>query len=50
VSLKKTTDPTSNGTREFGLTVRIEVNLPATGDQDTYDKIFKSIRENFLNV
>lgn len=33
----------------FGLTVRIEINLPATGDQDTYDKIFKSIRENLLN-
>lgn len=33
-----------------GLTVRIEINLPATGDQDTYDKIFKSIRENFLNA
>lgn len=32
-----------------GLTVRIEINLPATGDQDTYDKIFKSIRENLLN-
>ena len=32
-----------------GLTVRIEINLPADGDQDTYDRIFKSIRENFLN-
>ena len=32
-----------------GLTVRIEVNLPADGDQDTYDRIFKSIRENLLN-
>lgn len=32
-----------------GLTVRVEINLPATGDQDTYDKIFKSIRENLLN-
>lgn len=36
--------------REVGLTVRIEINLPATGDQNTYDAIFKSIRENFLNV
>jgi len=33
-----------------GLTVRIEINLPATGDQDTYDRIFKSIRENLLNA
>jgi lipoate-protein ligase A len=33
----------------FGLTVRIEINLPASGDQETYDRIFKSIRENLLN-
>ena len=31
------------------LTVRIEVNLPAQGDQETYDRIFKSIRANLLN-
>ena len=37
------------GKRDLGLTVRIEINLPATGDQETYDKIFKSIRENLLN-
>jgi hypothetical protein len=36
-------------TRPFGLTVRIEINLPADGDQKTYDRIFKSIRENLLN-
>jgi hypothetical protein len=36
-------------TRPFGLTVRIEINLPADGDQETYDRIFKSIRENLLN-
>jgi hypothetical protein len=35
--------------QKVGLTVRIEINLPASGDQDTYDKIFKSIRENLLN-
>jgi hypothetical protein len=29
--------------------VRIEINLPADGDQETYDRIFKSIRENLLN-
>jgi hypothetical protein len=34
--------------RDFGLTVRIEVNLPAGGDQETYDKIFRSIRENLF--
>ncbi|OHB64388.1 MAG: hypothetical protein A2Y76_02050 [Planctomycetes bacterium RBG_13_60_9] len=32
-----------------GLTVRVEVNLPAEGNQETYDRIFKSIRENLLN-
>jgi hypothetical protein len=35
--------------RDVGLTVRIEVNLPPSGDQETYDKIFRSIRENLLN-
>lgn len=35
--------------RDFGLSVRIEINLPANGDQETYDNIFKSIRENLLN-
>jgi len=43
--------PTDLGKRmnNFGLTVRIEINLPADGDQETYDRIFKSIRENLLN-
>jgi hypothetical protein len=36
-------------TRNFGLTVRIEINLPADGDQETYNRIFKSIRANLLN-
>lgn len=35
---------------DFGLTVRVEVNLPPAGDQETYDRIFRSIRENLLNV
>lgn len=39
----------SKMTRDFGLSVRIEINLPANGDQETYDNIFKSIRENLLN-
>lgn len=38
------------GARDFGLTVRIEVNLPPAGDQETYDRIFRSIRENLLNA
>lgn len=36
--------------RDFGLTVRVEVNLPPAGDQETYDRIFRSIRENLLNA
>ncbi len=32
-----------------GLTVRIEVNLPADSDQQTYDRIFRSIRKNLIN-
>ena len=37
-------------TRDVGLTVRVEINLPAEGDQSTYDKIFKSIRANLLDA
>jgi hypothetical protein len=37
------------GNRDVGLTVRIEINLPAEATQDTYNRIFKSIRENLLN-
>jgi hypothetical protein len=36
--------------RDIGLTVRIEVNLPTAADQDTYDRIFRSLRENLLNA
>jgi hypothetical protein len=36
------------GVGDVGLTVRIEINLPASGDQETYDRIFKSIRQNLL--
>jgi hypothetical protein len=37
------------GNPSMALTVRVEINLPAGGDQQTYDAIFKSIRENLLN-
>jgi len=40
----------ADGKRDFGLTVRIEVNLPPSGDQETYDRIFRSIRENLLGA
>ena len=32
--------------KDMALTVRIEINLPANGSQETYDSIFKSIRAN----
>lgn len=35
-------------TSNVGLTVRIEVNLPSQGDQEVYDRIFKSIRANLI--
>lgn len=38
-----------NSPGAVGLTVRIEINLPSDGNQETYDRIFKSIRENLLN-
>jgi len=38
-----------SGSGDMALTVRIEINLPAGGDKQTYDNIFKSIRENLLN-
>lgn len=31
---------------DLALTVRIEINLPAEGTQETYDAIFKSIKAN----
>lgn len=34
----------------FGLTVRVEINLPADGSQAIYDRIFKSIRENLIDA
>lgn len=41
--------PLSSEQSSVGLTVRIEVNLPASGDQETYDRIFQSIRKNLIN-
>jgi hypothetical protein len=37
------------GRRDVGLTVRIEINLPAGGSKETYDNIFKSIRANLID-
>jgi len=42
--------PNSDMAPPVGLTVRVEINLPPDGDQATYDRIFRSIRENLLNA
>lgn len=34
---------------QVGLTVRIEVNLPAGGDAETYDAIFASIKKHLMS-
>lgn len=50
VSSKKseaTSKPNKN--KDVGLTVRIEINLPPEGTKETYDNIFKSIKENLID-
>ncbi len=34
---------------DVGLSVRVEINLPSDGTKETYDHIFKSIRENLID-
>lgn len=36
--------------KDVGLTVRIEINLPADSTKETYDSIFKSIKENLIDA
>lgn len=38
-----------SGDREVGLSVRVEVNLPAGGDAATYDAIFASIKKHLMS-
>lgn len=40
---------TSANRREMAMTVRIEIALPSNGTKETYDAIFKSIRENLID-
>ena len=42
--------PADENRKSINLTVRIEVNLPAGGDRDTYDNIFQSIRDNLIDA
>jgi len=56
VKSKETQPPNLSGStgsghpKDVGLTVRIEINLPADGTKETYDNIFKSIKENLFNA
>jgi len=43
------TAPPGDARADVGLTVRIEVNLPAGGDADTYDAIFASIKRHLIS-
>lgn len=46
----KPSDSTGNSeTSKFGLSVRVEINLPSDATAETYDNIFKSIKKNLLN-
>ena len=47
--LSHSSDRHSGAHPAMALTVRVEINLPASGDQETYDRIFRSIKENLLN-
>lgn len=38
-----------SGQKDMALTVRVEINLPTNGSQETYDAIFKSIRANLID-
>ncbi len=51
VSEKQLNKPVIRESRkpDIGLTVRVEVNLPASGEQAVYDRIFKSIRKNLID-
>jgi len=37
-------------TSDFGLSVKVEINLPSDASAETYDNIFKSIRKNLIDV
>lgn len=45
----KESESTVTKTKDFGLTVRVEINLPSDGTKETYDNIFKSIKENLID-
>jgi hypothetical protein len=46
---QETKNKTVSGKLDAALTVRVEVNLPTEASQETYDAIFKSIKENLFS-
>jgi uncharacterized protein DUF5343 len=46
---KKTSLGNPGSEREFGLSVKVEVNLPSGGDAATYDAIFASIKKHLMS-
>ena len=45
-----TPTPASNSGSPLTISVRIELNLPISENQEVYDNIFRSIRENLINA
>lgn len=42
-------EPANSFLEHLGMSIKIEVNLPSDASQETYDNIFKSIRENLID-
>ena len=36
--------------KEFGFSIKVEINLPSDASAETYDNIFKSLRKNILDA
>lgn len=45
----KKADKLVTNINDFGLSVKIEINLPSDATAETYDNIFQSIRKNLIN-
>jgi Family of unknown function (DUF5343) len=46
---EKDRDKNPHAPQGVALSMRVEINLPIASDQETYDRIFRSIKENLLN-
>ena len=41
--------PSNSFLEHLGMSIKIEVNLPSNASKETYDYIFRSIRENLID-